>query len=216
MRISGSAVLHAEPERVYAALHDPAVLAGAIPGCRAFADLGGGRYRMSLTAGVASVKGSYDGEIALSEQRPPESFAMRARAAGTPGTVDVTVQVRLAGGGDGTTRLDYEADAAVGGMVGGVGQRMLVGASKRMAGRFFAGVDEVLTGARALGVAAAEVAPAGVAGDGVSSAGVAGAGAGPVQAGPQAPGALPAALTGAAIALAGVLVGWLIGRGGRS
>jgi uncharacterized protein len=40
----------------------------------------------------------------------------------------------------GTTKIDYEADAVVGGMVGGVGQRMLTSVSKRMAGEFFGNV----------------------------------------------------------------------------
>ena len=44
---------------------------------------------------------------------------------------------------DGGTSLTYDADAIVGGMIGGVGQRMLVGVSKRMAAEFFGNVDDV-------------------------------------------------------------------------
>ena len=40
----------------------------------------------------------------------------------------------------GTTAVAYDADAVVGGMVGGVGQRMLGSVSKRMAGEFFGNV----------------------------------------------------------------------------
>ena len=39
------------------------------------------------------------------------------------------------------TRVTYDADAVVGGMVGGVGQRMLTSVSRRMAGEFFGNVD---------------------------------------------------------------------------
>ena len=49
--------------------------------------------------------------------------------------------------GDGHDRLTYDADAVVGGMIGGVGQRMLSRCRKRMAGEFFGDVDGVLTGA---------------------------------------------------------------------
>jgi hypothetical protein len=41
----------------------------------------------------------------------------------------------------------YDADAVVGGMVGGVGQRMLTSVSKRMAGEFFKGIGEAIGGA---------------------------------------------------------------------
>ena len=33
MKISGSSVLHASPDRVWAAVTDPAVLSAVIPGC---------------------------------------------------------------------------------------------------------------------------------------------------------------------------------------
>lgn len=73
--------------------------------------------------------------------------------------------VRLTDNGDGSTGLTYDADAAVGGMVGGVGQRVLAGVAKKTAGQFFAAIDEVLTGARELGrvavVGAATGEPAG-------------------------------------------------------
>ena len=149
MRVNGSAVLHAPADVVYATLNDPDVLSATIPGCRSLTPLGQDRYAMSVTAGVASITGTYQGEVALTDQRPPGSFVLHAKGSGTPGTVDTTVQVTLTDDGPGQTRLDYAADAAVGGMIGGVGQRMLAGVAKKMAGQFFANVDDVLTGSRA-------------------------------------------------------------------
>ena len=65
---------------------------------------------------------------------------MRLQGAGAPGTVDATVDVTFAEVEPGVTQVSYEADAVVGGMVGGVGQRMLGSVSKRMAGEFFGNV----------------------------------------------------------------------------
>ena len=56
------------------------------------------------------------------------------------------MRVTLEDVGAGTTRLEYDADAVVGGMIGGVGQRVLSGVAKKTAGEFFAAVDDVLTG----------------------------------------------------------------------
>jgi uncharacterized protein len=149
MKITGSANLNAPVEAVWAALNDPAVLVRTIPGCERLEEVGQDRYRMTITAGVASIKGSYDGEVALAEQQPPSSFVLRASGAGAPGTVQADVTVTLApDGADGSgTVLRYDADAVVGGMVGGVGQRMLTGVAKKTAGEFFKAVDGVLTGA---------------------------------------------------------------------
>jgi hypothetical protein len=213
VKIAGTAVLHAPTDRVWAALNDPAVLARTIPGCSALEPDGPDRYRMTVTAGVASIKGVYSGEVALHDQQPPGSFRLRASGAGAPGTVRADVLVRLEDAADGTTALTYDADAVVGGMVGGVGQRMLTGVAKRTAGEFFKAVDGVLTGA-----AAASAGPV-----------TAGASAAPVPAAQgqllTVPGAVPetagavggrellvGAVVGAAAALLGVVVGARVAR----
>ena len=57
MKISGSSVLHAPPEQVWAAITDPAVLAGVIPGCDVLTPIGRDRFALTVTLGVASIKG---------------------------------------------------------------------------------------------------------------------------------------------------------------
>ena len=145
MKVTGSATLHAPRDKVWAALNDPAVLVRTIPGCQQLEEVGPDAYRMTVTAGVASIKGTYQGDVALTDQDAPGSFVLRASGAGAPGTVSADVRVTLAES-DGVTRLDYDADAIVGGMIGGVGQRVLAGVAKKTAGEFFKAVDDVLTG----------------------------------------------------------------------
>ena len=147
MRVNGEATLHAPVARVYAALNDPAVLVRTIPGCERLERIGPDLYRMVVTAGVAAVKGTYTGEVRLTEQDAPHAFLLKADGWGAPGTVSTEVRVRLADGDSGTTVLTYDADAVVGGPVGGVGQRILAGVAKKTAGEFFAAVDGVLHGA---------------------------------------------------------------------
>ena len=150
MKISGSAVLHAPPEQVWQAINSPDVLSAVIPGCDALRPLGDGHFGMTVTLGVAAIKGSYTGEVRLSDLIEPSSLTMRANGSGGPGTVDTTVLVTLGSPGDGTTLLEYQADAVVGGMVGGVGQRVLTSVAKKTAGLFFAAIDDVLTGRKML------------------------------------------------------------------
>jgi uncharacterized protein len=147
MKVAGQAVLNAPAQSVWDALLDPRVLVRTIPGCERLESTGDHMYAMTVTAGVASIKGTYTGTVELRDLDEPRSLVMDAAGSGAPGTVNTSVDVRLDDGGDGTTRLSYEADAVVGGMLGGVGQRMLASASKRMAGEFFDAVDRVLTGA---------------------------------------------------------------------
>lgn len=146
MRITGTATLEADPQRVWQAFHDPAVLARCLPGCERLDELAPDRYAMTVTAGVAAIKGTYEGTVSLGDPHPPESFTMNASGAGAPGTVDADVVVRLTPTASGGTEVVYEADASVGGAIGGVGQRMLSGVTRKMAGQLFSAVDRELTG----------------------------------------------------------------------
>lgn len=215
MKINGQATFHAPVERVWTALNDPAVLARTIPGCERLEATGEDSYRMVVTAGVAAIKGRYAGDVRLAELRPPSSFVMTASGAGAPGTVTTNVRVALSDAGDGSTSLTYDAEADVGGVLAGVGQRMLAGVGKRLAAEFFGAVDDVLT-ARP-GRDLAEPAPAA---DGSTTAPATdsgvylapGRGLGPDTSRVSGDGFVPGAVVGAASMLAGVLVGWLLGR----
>lgn len=224
MKISGTAVLNAPVDQVWAAFNDPAVLARTIPGCQELRELGPDAYRMTVTAGVASIKGTYEGNVSLTEQNPPGFFVLRAAGAGAPGTMGADVKISLLDSATGGTDLTYDADAVVGGVIGGVGQRMLTGVAKKMAGQFFAAVDADIAGLRAPG----EMPEAGLVLTGAAEGGVgvaaapgvpatyAGAAAGgrPALQGNAVQGKdfLYGALVGAAIAFAGVAVGRATGR----
>jgi uncharacterized protein len=148
MKITGAVSLSAEPKQVWGAIHDPAVLARTLPGCESLTELGTNRYQMSITAGVAAVRGTYDGTVSLEDLEEPTTLRMRASGAGAPGTIEADVAVSIEGCEDGGTRVTYQADAEVGGPIGGVGQRMLSGVTKKMAGQFFAALDADIAGVR--------------------------------------------------------------------
>ncbi len=211
MKVNGSATLHAPREKVWAALNDPAVLVRTIPGCSQLEETGPDVYRMTVSAGVASIKGTYQGDVSLTDKDEPGAFTLRASGAGAPGTVSADVRVTLADAGDGGTLLDYAADATVGGVIGGVGQRLLTGVAKKTAGEFFRAVDDVLTG-KAPTVPAPRHEVAGVAAAPAVAPGVFTA--------PSAAEGSPfgredflwGVVVGAVAALAGAVVGGLLGR----
>ena len=160
MKVAGSAVLHATPEKVWAAINDPKVLAEVIPGCEKHDEVGPGHYRGVVSMGIASIKGTYQGEIKLEDLNEPSSLTLKADGAGAAGTIGTVVAVKLTDTGDGTTEISYDADAIVGGMVGGVGQRVLSSVAKKTAGAFFNQIDAVLTGKKQISGGAVAAAPA--------------------------------------------------------
>jgi carbon monoxide dehydrogenase subunit G len=216
VNLDGSAVLSASPERVWSVLTDPAVLARTIPGCETLEQVGDDEYRMNVSVGVGAIRGTYAGEVRLTDKDVPKSYVMHASGAGAPGNARATVTINLDDAGDGRTNLTYSADAVIGGPVAGVGQRMITGVAKRMAGQFFTAIDDELTGA-AVPVAppAAAVSDASLVAGGapVAPAGrtFAGRAAAAAPAG-DAQSLLVGAVGGALLTLVGVLVGYRLGR----
>jgi carbon monoxide dehydrogenase subunit G len=238
MRIAGSVLIAAERKRVWDALQDPVVLVRTIPGCERLEEIGDDVYKMTVAAGVASMKGVYQGEVTLAEHEELERYVLRARGQGAPGTVEATVEVRLGDAEGGGTRVDYDAEAVVGGMIGGVGQRMLASVAKKTAGEFFSAVERHLSGVSSDAAAATgSVTDSAAAAAGTSAIAV------PAQAShavvpavsaeprvftkevtgevrPAKPGVPPWALlaafgAGAGVALGSAVIGWVLGRAGR-
>jgi uncharacterized protein len=95
MRIAGQHTVAAPREKVWEALQDPAVLARTLPGCEALEVTGPDAYAATITAGVASVKGTYAGSVLLTDKEEPARYRMKASGSGGPGTISADAEVRL-------------------------------------------------------------------------------------------------------------------------
>ncbi len=228
MKLDGTATLSAPPAAVWAAITDPAVLARTIPGCQGLERTGEDEYAMTVSVGVGAIRGVYAGEVRLTDKDEPTRYVMHASGSGGPGSVRATVPITLEAV-DGGTRLSYDADAVVGGAVAGVGQRMITGVAKRLAGQFFSAIDAELTGTAPAPVAPtnADVTPSAAAvsdtavSTGAVSTGAPAAAPAPSRSfaptGISGPGSAPAELAlaavgGGVLTLLGVVIGYLLGR----
>ncbi len=143
MKIEGSTDIPAPRERVWAAFQDPAVLAQAMPGCDQLEAAGPGEYRAVMKVGVGAIKGTFEGKVQLTDLEPPSRYRMAVEGKGGPGFVRGHAAMELAEI-EGGTRVHYEADVQVGGLIASVGQRMLGGVSRLMLDQFFARMTEIL------------------------------------------------------------------------
>ena len=73
MKITGENTIPFPVEQVWDALLDPAVLVRTIPGCERLEATGENTYAMTVTAGVAAIRGTYDGTCVLSDLEPSTS-----------------------------------------------------------------------------------------------------------------------------------------------
>jgi hypothetical protein len=149
MKIEGEYRFGHPCDAVWAALVDPAALSATLPGARRLEPTGADAYAISVDVGVGSVKGTFDGTFALSDQEPPHACTVTANATGRPGSVSVVARMRMADDG----HLTYEADATVTGPLAGVGQRLMGAAARRTTEQFLSALDAHI-GAPAVAAAA--------------------------------------------------------------
>jgi carbon monoxide dehydrogenase subunit G len=135
--IGGSEMIAAPVERLWQALNDPAVLTACIPGCKSMTETGPDAYRLEMQLRVAAVGGSFEGAIALHDKEPPRTCRITVSGAGTLGHGNGEARFEISPEGDGGSRLSYQGTGEIGGLVAGVGQRVLGSVSKHLVGRFF-------------------------------------------------------------------------------
>ena len=143
MKIEGSHEIPAPRPQVWEAFLDPDRLRQAMPGCEKLEAVGDDEYKATLKIGIAAVKGTFEGKVKLSDKKAPDSYRMAVEGSGGPGFVRGEAAISLVEV-PGGTRVDYNADVQVGGLIAGVGQRLLGGVSKMMADQFFGRMSDLL------------------------------------------------------------------------
>ena len=134
--IGGSEVITASPEALWQSLNDPAVLTRCIPGCRGMSALGPDAFKIDLQLRVAAVGGTFEGEISLADKEPPRRCRVAVSGAGSLGHGNGEATFEIAAHENGS-QLTYAGTGEIGGLVAGVGQRILGSVSKHLIGRFF-------------------------------------------------------------------------------
>jgi carbon monoxide dehydrogenase subunit G len=135
--IGGNETIQAPVEALWKALNDPAVLTRCIPGCKAMIEIAPDAYKVEMQLRVAAVGGTFEGEIALSNKEPPKACSIKVFGAGTLGHGNGGARFELSPEGADASKLTYQGVGEIGGLVAGVGQRILSSVSKHLVGRFF-------------------------------------------------------------------------------
>jgi uncharacterized protein len=143
MTLDGSHHFKAPRDRVWALFNDPGVLARATPGCERLNPVGPDEFEATLSVGVAAVKGTYQGRLAITDKRPLEGYILHVEGTGRPGFVKGEGRLSLTEQ-DGGTLATINAEAQVGGLIAAVGQRLVGAAARMLMSQFFAALEAEL------------------------------------------------------------------------
>ena len=141
MKISGSHTIPVPVPRAYETLRDPEVLAKCIPGCEGLTKVGEDEYEMRMKMAISAMQGLFTGKVRIADQKPLESFRLIVDGSGKIGFMKgdgVLTLVPVEAG----TEVRYEGEANIGGMIAGVGQRLLDTTAKLLIKKFFEKLSE--------------------------------------------------------------------------
>ena len=136
MILGGTHKIPAQRETVWQALMNPEILARALPGCEKLEANPDGSYHAQMKVGIAAIKGTYQGRIEILDPIPNELFRMKVDGQGTGGFLKAEGTLTLTGQ-ENETLISYSGEAQVGGVIAGVGQRLMLVAAKQIIHQFF-------------------------------------------------------------------------------
>ena len=137
MELTGSRVIAADRETVWAHLNSAETLKACIPGCE---DLNGSPdegFEAVVKQKVGPVKATFKGKVTLSDIVVNESYTISGEGTGgVAGFAKGGANVNLADA-EGGTELSYAVEAKVGGKIAQLGSRLIDGFARKMADQFF-------------------------------------------------------------------------------
>jgi hypothetical protein len=151
MRIEGQETVAASQAEVWRGVNDPAVLRACTPGLTKLDETTPDHFDAALELKLPAVSGRFDGTADVVEREEPRRLKLKVKGKGAPGFVDGSAELVLAPAeGDASrTLVRYVADVQIGGQVARLGQRMISGVTKEMAGQFFEALARTLDAQRA-------------------------------------------------------------------
>ncbi|RIV21893.1 carbon monoxide dehydrogenase [Alicyclobacillaceae bacterium I2511] len=136
MQLSGHKIFPISRAQTFAMLTNPEVIIRCMPGLKSLKTTGKNQYDAELEIGVAGLKGTYQGNLQLTDIIPEQAYRLSVQGKGPMGFMESDVQVRLTDHEKGT-QVHYQGVAKVGGTVAGVGQRVLSGVATLLINQFF-------------------------------------------------------------------------------
>jgi uncharacterized protein len=140
VRLEGKQVVDVPLEVAYERLLDPRVLRACTPGLAKLDARDVDHYDAVLEVKLPAISGRFEGTLEVLERLPSDRIKLRLQGKGSVGFVDGEVALALARVDEGTN-VAYTAEVQVGGQVARLGQRMLSGVTREMAGQFFASFE---------------------------------------------------------------------------
>jgi len=130
MHYEGSFEVVSSRDAVYSFVSDPTRVATILPDVQDVKIIDANSFSLKAKLGFSLVKGLMEVKCTFTEENPPTSLRLNARASGLSSVVDLESSFTLEDTQDGGTRVKWAADAKIAGLMARVGSRLIDSATE--------------------------------------------------------------------------------------
>jgi hypothetical protein len=136
MIFEGSYEVKAPPERVWDFIIDPNRISKCLPDLKSLEVESEDKFVAVTRVGVGPIRADFKFRIEITGKEPPSRVKLKADGSGSGSRVnlDISIEIRQLGGG---AQLVYRSDVKVGGMMAGVGQRVITDTARKTVASIF-------------------------------------------------------------------------------
>lgn len=138
MHFEGRVNIRAPREKVWAFLTDPKAVSQCAPGVESLEEVvPGKKFRATASVGLGGIKARFTGDGEFVELDEPNRARLVGRGNASGSAVDVSSEMLLSDGPDGTTDLKWAADVIILGTLASLASRMMGGVTQKLSAEFF-------------------------------------------------------------------------------
>jgi len=131
LHLEGSFESRAHRSAVWGILLNPQDIAPCFPDLQSLDVLSPDSFKAKVKVGVSVVRGTMDFEFKVTDKVPPSSAKLIGTGHGVGSTIDIQTKFDLEDAGSGT-KVSWAADVNVGGIMAGLGSKLLNSTSGKM------------------------------------------------------------------------------------
>lgn len=144
MNFDGTFEVNADKDTVFETIMNPNEISGCIPGFKSLNVISPEEYSVVVRVGLAFIKGDFNIKFKVVESEPGVHAKLTGNGMGMGGTLDLQANIDLSEEA-GKTKMDWKADAKVGGKLGAMGQRIIGGQAQKIIKEMFACLEKKFT-----------------------------------------------------------------------
>ncbi|MFP3268072.1 MAG: hypothetical protein GU347_01755 [Desulfurococcales archaeon] len=121
MQIKNSVIVNAPREKVAEFFNNPVKVVECVPGIQSH-EIKGTNFKAKVKFKVGAISGTFNTEGYIKEVKPQESYEVFIKGGSIGNSFEAKASVTLTDAEAGKTKLDYVADAKLGGMIAALGK----------------------------------------------------------------------------------------------